>query len=472
MDDDLSAAVTEVVRGLVDRGAVAADPAPAAVRLERLSGGASRQTWFVHLDGSGAPLVLQVARPGALASSLPFRTEATLVRAADAGGVPVAAVLGAEGLDGAGPLDGRPWMLSRFVAGETIARKILRDELFAEARRRLVADCGRALAAIHAVDVGRVPGLRASDPVAESAAILAAIDEPHPVLERALRWLDAHRPDRDVPPAVVHGDFRLGNLIVDGDGLAAVIDWELAHLGDPAEDLGWLCVKAWRFGGLGEVAGLGAAADLLDAYVAAGGVPIDGEVLRWWTVAGTLRWGAICMVQSHTHLSGANRSVELAAIGRRVCEVELDLLELLGVATPDTVRAAAAAAAPAEPDDADLHARPTARELLAAVGEWVAGPVTDGADGRVRYHARVVERVLAMVERELALGPGQRQRHAARLARLGVGDEAALARAIRAGDLDGSARAAELDAALLATTVDRLLVANPSYLQLDEERAR
>ncbi|MEZ5137135.1 MAG: phosphotransferase family protein [Acidimicrobiales bacterium] len=471
MDDDLSAAVTEVVRGLVDRGAVAADPAPAAVRLERLSGGASRQTWFVHLDGSGAPLVLQVARPGALASSLPFRTEATLVRAADAGGVPVAAVLGAEGLDGAGPLDGRPWMLSRFVAGETIARKILRDELFAEARRRLVADCGRALAAIHAVDVGRVPGLRASDPVAESAAILAAIDEPHPVLERALRWLDAHRPDRDVPPAVVHGDFRLGNLIVDGDGLAAVIDWELAHLGDPAEDLGWLCVKAWRFGGPGEVAGLGAAADLLDAYVAAGGVPIDGEVLRWWTVAGTLRWGAICMVQSHTHLSGANRSVELAAIGRRVCEVELDLLEPLGVANARHRARRAAAAAPAEPDDADLHRPPDGTRAARRRGE-VAGPVTDGADGRVRYHARVVERVLAMVERELALGPGQRQRHAARLARLGVGDEAALARAIRAGDLDGSARAAELDAALLATTVDRLLVANPSYLQLDEERAR
>ena len=129
--------------------------------------------------------------------------------------------------------------------------------------------------------------------------------------------------------AVVHGDFRLGNLIVDGDGLRAVLDWELAHLGDPMEDLGWLCVKAWRFGGRAPVAGFGEYEDLFDAYGEASGRPVDPEVVRWWEVLGTLKWGIMCIMQANAHLTGTSRSHELAAIGRRVCENEHDLLALL-----------------------------------------------------------------------------------------------------------------------------------------------
>jgi aminoglycoside phosphotransferase (APT) family kinase protein len=127
----------------------------------------------------------------------------------------------------------------------------------------------------------------------------------------------------------VHGDFRLGNLLVDRSGLVAVLDWELAHLGDPLADLGWFTVRAWRFGGAGEVAGLGSIDELVDAYENAGGASVDRDALRWWQVMGTLRWGVICMLQASTHLSGASRSVELAAIGRRVCENEYDVLRLL-----------------------------------------------------------------------------------------------------------------------------------------------
>ena len=123
-----------------------------------------------------------------------------------------------------------------------------------------------------------------------------------------------HRPGT----AIVHGDFRLGNLIVDGDGLAAVLDWELAHLGDPMEDLGWLCVKAWRFGGRGPVAGLGGYEELFAAYSEASGRPVDPAVVRWWEVLGTLKWGIMCIMQANAHLTGASRSHELAAIGRRV----------------------------------------------------------------------------------------------------------------------------------------------------------
>ena len=127
----------------------------------------------------------------------------------------------------------------------------------------------------------------------------------------------------------MHGDFRNGNLIVGADGLRAVIDWELAHAGDPMEDLGWLCVKSWRFGGAQPVGGFGTRADLFAAYERVSGRAIDPDVAQWWEVFGTVRWGVICIVQAMRHLSGAERSVELATIGRRVAEVEHDVMLLL-----------------------------------------------------------------------------------------------------------------------------------------------
>ncbi len=148
------------------------------------------------------------------------------------------------------------------------------------------------------------------------------------MFELALTELAASQPPPR-EPVLVHGDFRLGNLIVGPEGLRAVLDWELTHAGNPAEDLGWLCVKAWRFGAGAPVAGLGSREELLAAYRAAGGADIGLDELRWWEMLGTLRWGVICLTQAWAHLSGAHRSVELAAIGRRVCEQEWDLLLLL-----------------------------------------------------------------------------------------------------------------------------------------------
>lgn len=296
--------------------------------VRRLSGGASRETFEVTLSGwSASRAAMQRVRPGALSASFSMEREAGLLRAASRLAVPVPPVIAASDDP---DIAGAPFVVSGWIEGETIARRILRDEPFARARERFVGDAARALAGIHAIPPGDTALEAQGDPVDGLRALFDSLGEAHPAFELGFRWLDQHRPPFNAgEPTVVHGDFRLGNLMVGPDGLRAVLDWELAHLGDPMEDLGWFCVKAWRFGASPPVAGLGERDELFDAYEAASGRPVDRAAARWWEVHGTIRWGVICILQAQTHLRGAARSVELAAIGRRVCETEYDLLELL-----------------------------------------------------------------------------------------------------------------------------------------------
>jgi len=299
--------------------------------LRRLSGGASRETWSFDLVVEGGPTLALVLRrdPGTVAGWSERSTEYALLAAAGAAGVPVPAVrhlLRPE--DGIG----EGFVMDR-IDGETIPRRILRDDDFASAREHLAGQCGRIAARIHAVDPGGLPHLPVQDGAAQVAFYRNALDtfgEPHPAFELGLRWLDRHAPPPPATPVLVHGDLRNGNFIVGPEGIRAVLDWELSHLGDPVEDLGWLCVRAWRFG-IDErlVGGFGDLPDLLAAYTAAGGAPVAEDTLRWWVALGTLKWGIICMSQAFTHLGGAYRSVELAAIGRRVAQTEWDLLDLI-----------------------------------------------------------------------------------------------------------------------------------------------
>ena len=299
--------------------------------LARLPGGASRETWAfdAEMDGRTHPLVLRrdpPGRPGVRDCAQELR----LLRAAAAAGVPVPEPRWGESSP---DVLGAPFVVMDRVEGETIPRRILREPALAAARERLVPQCAAALARVHEVARDGLDFLGEARTPAELVATqrdtLDTLGEPHPVFELALRWL-AERSPAARPPAVVHGDFRVGNVVVGADGLRAVLDWELAHAGDPAEDLGWFCVRAWRFGRDGLPAGgLGSREELLAAYRAAGGAEVDAEDLRYWEVYGTLRWGIMCVIQASAHLGGAVRSVELAAIGRRACEMEWALLELV-----------------------------------------------------------------------------------------------------------------------------------------------
>jgi aminoglycoside phosphotransferase (APT) family kinase protein len=299
--------------------------------LRRLSGGASRETWsFDAVTGVGARHALILRRdPGASVGLSDRSVEFALLGAAHVGGVATPAVwFLLEPGDGLGA----GFVMER-IDGETIPRRILRDDAYAAARPELARQCGEQAARIHSLDPARLPSLPlqgAHEQIDLYRGYLDGFGEPHPAFELGLRWLADHAPPEPPRPALVHGDFRNGNFVVGPDGIRAVLDWELAHLGDPVEDLGWLCVKSWRFGVTDQrVGGFGNVDDLLTAYRAAGGRAVDPVELRYWEAMGTLKWGVICEIQAFTHLQGAVRSVELATLGRRVAEMEWDLLELI-----------------------------------------------------------------------------------------------------------------------------------------------
>jgi len=437
--------------------------------VRRLSGGASRITDAFELEthsGKVRSLVLQRVR-GAVPADGPapgpdIRVEASLLRAARDAGVPVPDVVAAGTDDGLLP----GWLVVERLGGESIPRRILRDEGFATARPALTDQAARALAAVHSIDPASVPGLPGADPLRHPLDLLDELHEARPVLELGVRWLAGGRPPMG-ESVVVHGDFRMGNLLVDRAGLRGVLDWELAHMGDPAEDIGWLCARAWRFGGPGRVGGFGTLDRFLTAYASASGRRVDVARVRWWEAYATVKWAVICLLQASSHLSGTTRSVELAAVGRRVCESEWDLLDLMGVAVPEVRLPASGdgteeARIGAPSRTSPLFGRPSITELVEAVGEYLDTKVMSTTEGAERFEARVARNVLAMVSRELTLGPAALAAHAERLLALGTPDEATVASTIRAGRYDDDLLG--VGAVLAEGVRDQLLVVNPSYL--------
>ena len=296
----------------------------------RLSGGASQESYRF---ACGNDLFVLRRPPGGLhkntsSNALSMTDEARALAYVFEAGVAVPEVVHI-----CAPKDGLGMgYIMRFIEGQTIARKILRDDEFADTRPQLAAQCGTMLARLHGLESDKMEGLPSSDAKGELSKyteILRAHGHPHPVFELAIRWLA-----NNVPPSqarcLVHGDFRMGNLMVTPEnGVVAILDWELAHIGDPMEDLGWPCVPSWRFGQhQNPVGGFGQREDFYAAYEAAGGT-VDCAAVRFWEILGTLKWGIMCTMMATAFTSGADRTVERAAIGRRASETEIDLLRML-----------------------------------------------------------------------------------------------------------------------------------------------
>jgi aminoglycoside phosphotransferase (APT) family kinase protein len=309
--------------------------------LRLLTGGASRQTWSFDAaveaaDGSSStlPLVLRTD-PSRGPMALDRDSEFRLLKVAGEAGVPVpkAHFMGDDSL-------GSPFFIMERVEGETIPRRILRDDQYSGARGVMAGQLGAILAKLHAIPVEEsgldiLPGPRpgrapAEEELGRFQKVYRAIAlEPHPAFELAFRWLQQELPS-ETDRALVHGDYRIGNMIVGPEGVRSVLDWELAHIGDPMEDLGWICVRSWRFGNDDlPVAGVGKREEFWRAYEAAGGRAVDPERVRFWETFGNLRWGVICISQARTYIDGRSPSVELASIGRRIAETEWELLNLM-----------------------------------------------------------------------------------------------------------------------------------------------
>jgi len=302
-------------------------------RAAKLSGGASQETWsfdIVHASGSfGAILRRSPKGYGAAPTrAAGLAAEARLMQLAHEAGLPspkVMHVLMPEDDLGTG------FIMAR-IEGETIARKILRDEQFAKARPMLARQLGKIAAGIHGLPRAELPELRemsATKEIGELEREVRGFNWPRPVFELALRWLRDHDPGPSGEVTLVHGDFRHGNLIIGPDGVRAVLDWELAHLGDPMEDLGWICVNSWRFGEIDKPVGGFASREELFAGYEEGGRKADRSRVKFWEVMGTLRWGVMCCGMMQRFRAGPDHSMERAMIGRRASETEIDLLRLL-----------------------------------------------------------------------------------------------------------------------------------------------
>ncbi len=305
-----------------------------------LGGGAVQENWRIDVSVNGGPRagthtwVLRTDAAQRLNLSLDREAEFACLKAAHAAGVPVAEpiVRCAEA-----SVIGRPFLIQEFVAGQAQARQIVRHPELATFGDRLAGDLGKALAKIHSLTPpGRglsVLPIPMQPPakvlVASLKAALAGASQSRPALEYALAWLDAHAPSTP-HITLVHGDFRTGNYMLDGTRLAAILDWEFTHWGDPNEDIGWLCARCWRFGNDAdnqEAGGIGSRRALYGAYAAASGRKINEAIIPYWEVMAAAKWAVVAILQSDRFLTGGETAIELALTGLMAPEMEFDALD-------------------------------------------------------------------------------------------------------------------------------------------------
>jgi aminoglycoside phosphotransferase (APT) family kinase protein len=310
------------------------DPAGVRVRIAGQStAGARRRNLVLDVEGGPHPgRYVATVLPTADIAILSMVDEAAVRTLARAHGVPVPEVVAVTDDES---IVGGACFVSEFIAGETIPRRVLRLVAEHGVGSRIVTQLGGAFAALHAIDPAEAPAAMAAPAAPVTAALdgvgvaVAGLLRPEPAFSYVLRWLRDHRPAEPAARRIVHADVRTGNVIVDATGLRAILDWETAKVGDPMEDLAWVCTRMWRFGEDHlTVGGLGAVDTLRDAYVAAGGT-WDDERFHWWRVLVTMRWGTGLAGQAAMHLDGRFSSVVMAASGRRVAEMAHDALALL-----------------------------------------------------------------------------------------------------------------------------------------------
>ena len=399
--------------------------------LKRLSGGASMQSWRFAW---GDELLILRRMPEGLrgddaaidSGALSLDGQADVIESAVAHGVIAPAVrarLTPE--DGLGE-----GFVMACAPGEALPQVLLRDPAYGQAFEGLPQQWAQQLAAIHGIAPASLPTALAYRSPAQMLADLEArwrdLGGASPVYALAFGWLERALPE-PVEPRLCHGDFRMGNLLITPDGLSAVLDWELAHLGDPVQDLAFGCIPSWRFGRYDKVLGGFAQPEaMLQHYEAITGTPVDPARFRFWLVYSCLWWGVCCLIMADIWRRGDKAGPERLVIGRRVSEVEIDLMLMLSDDLADVP-------APMDwplTDIAPENGVPSGAALIDAVSLWLDSSVAAQASGHQRFEAKVAVNALGMAARDAALGPGLRASQAKRLEVLGY-DAAGLVAALR-----------------------------------------
>lgn len=377
----------------------------ALISCQQLSAGASQETYCITLKNQSGETKLALrrsqptAQSGSSVGAITLETEAQLFQLAGANDIPgpaVVYVLQATDELGVG-------FIMEWLDGETMGQRINRSEELAAIRAKLAHDCGEILGRIHLLDwqdtqlANSLPQIEPTELVDETWALYRDLNVPVPMIDYTWRWLKDNLP-QDTRRTLVHGDFRNGNLMVTPTGINAVLDWELAHIGDPARDLGWLCVNSWRFGSRDlPVGGFGSTADLLSGYRAATGIEISQQTLTFWQVFGSFWWAMATLQMANAWRTGDTPSLERPVIGRRSSEAQMDCVNLLipgDFDLPNTEQT----------NDTGTQL-PMPAELLEGVARFLKEDVAAQLDPHNHFLAKVAANSLRIAQREFEHGP-------------------------------------------------------------------
>ena len=379
------------------------------ISCERLSGGASQETYrlVVKTDEQELKLAFRRAidskRELSVVTATPgLAIEARLMQIARAHDVPephLLAVLTPQDQLGEG-------FVMEWLDGETLGKRILTSPALDEIRPQLAFQCGQILARIHAIDVEQaglsdhLTRLTPRETLAQTVQAYQMFDTPRPMIDYTAMWLENHLPPEQ-PLTLIHNDFRNGNLIVASRGVVAVLDWELAAIGDPMCDLGWICANCWRFGFSAKpVGGFGAYEDLFRGYASVAGKQVDPARVKFWEVFASFRWAVICLSMAARWRADADQSMERAAIGRRASESEMDCVNLL---IPGDI----------EPFEAGQKSQgldlPEQAEMLIALRDHLQAEKEAAGQTRAGFMALVGANMLDIVLRETAMGVEHRR---------------------------------------------------------------
>lgn len=440
------------------------------LKLERLSGGASQETYRITIASPEGDRLLAMRRAaggeeGEITAQHPgLAVEALLMQVARAQGVPepkVHYVLQPQDGIGAG-------FIMQWLEGEALGARIVKAPELDAVRPQLAHMFGVTLARIHSIDLQatgldqHLQHLTPEDYVRQTWERYQAFETPQPMIDFTARWLLDNLPS-NYTPSLVHNDYRNGNVMVDTSGIVAVLDWEVAHIGDPMRDLGWMLTHSWRFGRAHlPVGGFGTADDFYAGYESVTGVAVDPQAVKFWQVFGSFWWAVGCLGMAEHYRNGPDQSVERPGIGRRSSECQVDCVNLL---IPGPVSLV-------EPQTDNVYVdMPRADELLKSVTDFLREQVMSETTGRTQFLARVAGNSLDIVQREMALGETAAGQERERLRTLLASPETdlmqlreQLVQGLREGQIDLNAPG--LAEHLRASIVNQINIDQPRYAGL------